>query len=167
MLNPAAIQDFKKRLRGQLLTIDIDPKRQIARAQTGLKLGEFDREPQNHRLVMRPPPLSWWLSLLSQINYVSRLTNIWEYLMSLPRIPQLDLVQKMTKPHKMDLQRLVGRRIRVARKNAGLFQRELAERVGVSRNQITSVELGVSDTGFTVIIDIARAVGVKTRQLLP
>ena len=73
----------------------------------------------------------------------------------------------MTKPHKRDLQRLVGRRIRVARKNAGLFQRELAERVGVSRNQITSVELGVSDTGFTVIIDIARAVGVKTRQLLP
>jgi transcriptional regulator with XRE-family HTH domain len=66
-----------------------------------------------------------------------------------------------------DLQRLVGRRIRVARKNAGLLQRELAERVGVSRNQITSVELGVSDMGFTVIIDIARAVGVKTRQLLP
>lgn len=74
---------------------------------------------------------------------------------------------EMTKPHKRDLQRLVGRRIRVARQNAGLFQRELAERVGVSRNQITSVELGVSDTGFTVIIDIARAVGVKTRQLLP
>ena len=73
----------------------------------------------------------------------------------------------MTKPRKRDLQRLVGRRIRVARKNAGLFQRELAEKVGVSRNQITSVELGVSDTGFTVIIDIARAVGVKTRQLLP
>ena len=73
----------------------------------------------------------------------------------------------MTKPRKRDLQRPVGRRIRVARKNAGLFQRELAERVGVSRNQITSVELGVSDTGFTVIIDIARAVGVKTRQLLP
>ena len=71
------------------------------------------------------------------------------------------------KPHKRDLQRLVGRRIRVARKNAGLFQRELAERVGVSRNQITSVELGISDTGFTVIIDIARAVGVKTRQLPP
>jgi DNA-binding XRE family transcriptional regulator len=74
---------------------------------------------------------------------------------------------EMTKPRKRDLQRLVGRRIRVARKNAGLFQRELAERVGVSRNQITSVELGVSDTGFTVIIDIARAVGIKTRQLLP
>jgi DNA-binding XRE family transcriptional regulator len=74
---------------------------------------------------------------------------------------------EMTRPHKRDLQRLVGRRIRVARKNAGLFQRELAERVGVSRNQITAVELGVSDTGFTVIIDIARAVGVKTRQLLP
>ena len=73
----------------------------------------------------------------------------------------------MTKPRKRDLQRLVGRRIRVARKNAGLFQRELAEKVGVSRNQITSVELGVSDTGFTVIIDIARAVGVKTSQLLP
>jgi transcriptional regulator with XRE-family HTH domain len=75
--------------------------------------------------------------------------------------------QEMTKPKKKDLQRLVGQRIRVARKNAGLFQRELAERVGVSRNQITSVELGVSDTGFTVIIDIARAVGVKPRQLLP
>ena len=74
---------------------------------------------------------------------------------------------EMTKPRKRDLQRLVGRRIRAARKNAGLFQRELAERVGVSRNQITSVELGVSDTGFTVIIDIARAVGVETRQLLP
>jgi hypothetical protein len=51
MLNPAAIQDFKKRLRATLLTIDIGPKRQIARAQTGLKLGEFDRETQNHRLV--------------------------------------------------------------------------------------------------------------------
>jgi transcriptional regulator with XRE-family HTH domain len=73
----------------------------------------------------------------------------------------------MTKLHKKDLQRLVGRRIRAARKNAGLFQRELAERVGVSRNQITSVELGISDTGLTVIIDIARAIGVKTEQLLP
>jgi ribosome-binding protein aMBF1 (putative translation factor) len=37
---------------------------------------------------------------------------------------------EMTKHYKRDLQRLVGRRIRVARKNAGLFQRELAERVG-------------------------------------
>jgi DNA-binding XRE family transcriptional regulator len=74
---------------------------------------------------------------------------------------------EIAKLQKRDLRRLVGRRIRMARKNAGLFQRELAERVGVSRNQITSVELGVSDTGFTVIIDIARAVGVKTRQLLP
>ena len=82
-------------------------------------------------------------------------------------IPAIGSRPEMTKPKKRDLQRLVGRRIRVARKNAGLFQRELAERVGVSRNQITSVELGVSDTGFTVIIDIARAVGVKTRQLLP
>ena len=82
-------------------------------------------------------------------------------------IPAIGSRPEMTKPQKRDLQRFVGRRIRVARKNAGLYQRELAERVGVSRNQITSVELGVSDTGFTVIIDIARAVGVKTRQLLP
>jgi hypothetical protein len=126
MLNPAAIQDFKKRLRGQLLApgdaaydtarkvwngmidkrpafigqcltssdvvacvqfaraeglpisvrggghnfagkavcdeglmidlspmkgIDIDPNQQIARAQTGLRLGEFDRETQKHGLV--------------------------------------------------------------------------------------------------------------------
>jgi DNA-binding XRE family transcriptional regulator len=76
-------------------------------------------------------------------------------------------MKAMTKFQKRDLQRLVGQRIRVARKNAGLFQRELAERVGVSRNQITSVELGVSDTGLTVIIQIARAIGVKTNELLP
>jgi transcriptional regulator with XRE-family HTH domain len=73
----------------------------------------------------------------------------------------------MTKSQKRKLQRLVGQRIRVARKKAGLVQREVAERVGVSRNQITSVELGVSDTGLTVIIAIARALGVKTKQLLP
>jgi ribosome-binding protein aMBF1 (putative translation factor) len=73
---------------------------------------------------------------------------------------------EIAKLQKRDLRRLVGRRIRIARKNAGLFQRELAEKVGVSRNQITSVELGVSDTGFTVIVEIARAVGVKTSQLL-
>jgi transcriptional regulator with XRE-family HTH domain len=73
----------------------------------------------------------------------------------------------MTKFQKKKLQRLVGQRIRVARKNAGLFQRELAERVGVSRTQITSVELGVSDTGLTVIVQIARAIGVNPKQLLP
>jgi DNA-binding XRE family transcriptional regulator len=73
----------------------------------------------------------------------------------------------MTKLQKKQLQRLIGQRIRVARKNAGLFQRELAEKVGVSRTQITSVELGASDTGLTVIIQIARAIGVKPEQLLP
>jgi hypothetical protein len=38
---------------------------------------------------------------------------------------------EMTKPKKRDLQRFVGRRIRVARKNAGLYQRELAESGGI------------------------------------
>jgi hypothetical protein len=109
MLNRVAIRDFKRRLRGQLLApgdaaygaprevwngmIDKRPALMGQRltssdaVQTGLKLGEFDQETQKHRLAMWPPPLSWWLSLLPQINYVSRTTNIWEYLMSLPRIP--------------------------------------------------------------------------------
>ena len=162
MLKHAAIQDFKKRLRGQLLTIDTtrndgSPRpRQASSSASSIGNPKTIGSSCGHRL-----------SVGASVFLPKSTTSIWEYPMSLPRIPQLGLAQKMTKPHKRDLQRLVGRRIRLARKNAGLFQRELAERVGVSRSQITSVELGVSDTGFTVIIDIARAVGVKTRQLLP
>jgi FAD/FMN-containing dehydrogenase len=40
----------------QMKGITIDPARRIARAETGLKLGEFDRATQEYGLVTTDPP---------------------------------------------------------------------------------------------------------------
>jgi transcriptional regulator with XRE-family HTH domain len=73
----------------------------------------------------------------------------------------------MNKTEKIALQGNIGARICMAREIAGLSQLELAERIGIGRTQITNIEAGRSDTGATMIIQIARAIGIKPGRLLP
>ena len=54
----------------------------------------------------------------------------------------------------------IGRRIRLARKKAGLTQEDLANEVGVSQSYIVKIELGTAENpGSQVMNDIIKAVG--------
>jgi transcriptional regulator with XRE-family HTH domain len=58
----------------------------------------------------------------------------------------------------------VGERVRTARKAKGLTQRELAERSGVSRARIDTLENGrPSDIGFGNVVRILNGVGLDLR----
>lgn len=54
----------------------------------------------------------------------------------------------------MDYKRAVGRRIKEARKHAGLSQAALAEKVGVSTGTISTIERGVNFPSVEVLIEI-------------
>lgn len=73
----------------------------------------------------------------------------------------------MTKAEKLGLQKHIGLRICMAREIAGFTQAELATQIGVGRSQLTNIELGNSDTTATMIVAIARAIGIKSSRLLP
>ena len=58
----------------------------------------------------------------------------------------------------------VGQQIRSARKAKGLSQRELAERSGVSRARLDSLENGrASDLGFRNVVRVLNALGLDLR----
>ena len=66
----------------------------------------------------------------------------------------------------MDL-RKVGIRIRSARRDAGLTQEELGNRVGVSQSYIAKLENGeTKNPGLNVIMDIAKEVGRSAAWML-
>lgn len=53
-----------------------------------------------------------------------------------------------------------GERVAVARRNAGLTQRALAEKLGLTRSTITNLERGHSGTTIPQVIALADALGV-------
>jgi len=60
-----------------------------------------------------------------------------------------------------------GQKIRRARVNAGLLQRELAERVHLCQIAISSYETGRNRCTVETLCDIARALEVPAADLLP
>lgn len=60
----------------------------------------------------------------------------------------------------------IGERIRAARKKAGLTQRELAEKLGISEQGITQWETGVRNAKLGTIKKIAEAIGVPFETLV-
>jgi transcriptional regulator with XRE-family HTH domain len=64
-----------------------------------------------------------------------------------------------------DVRRLVGRNVRRLRTTAGLSQAELAERMGVDRAYVSGLELGQRNPTVVTLWHLAKALGVKIRQL--
>jgi transcriptional regulator with XRE-family HTH domain len=60
-----------------------------------------------------------------------------------------------------------GRQLRAARKDAGLTQQELAERVGLTRTSITNIESGAQHISLRQLYLLAAAVGLPPARLLP
>lgn len=59
-----------------------------------------------------------------------------------------------------------GERLRVAREERGMSQRELSELVGLSNAMITKYEKGETDPGSTNLLKIARALNVTPAWLM-
>jgi transcriptional regulator with XRE-family HTH domain len=61
----------------------------------------------------------------------------------------------------------IGRRIRIARKQAGLSQEALARRADMSLNGMASIERGeIADPHISTLTRIADALGVPVHQIL-
>lgn len=60
-----------------------------------------------------------------------------------------------------------GRGFRAARDEAGLTQRQVAERVGLTRTSITNIERGNQHIALHQLFLLAGAVGVEPATLLP
>lgn len=59
----------------------------------------------------------------------------------------------------------LGRRIAELRREKGFTQEALAEAMGVSRNHIADIELGVRNTGVWSLLLICGALGVAPAEL--
>lgn len=66
---------------------------------------------------------------------------------------------------KNDALRIVGRRLKVLRKQRGLSQEKLAEMVGKSVDAISSIERGVSTPLLETVYDLSVALGVRLFDL--
>lgn len=62
--------------------------------------------------------------------------------------------------------RLLGDTVRAKRKNLGFSQEKLAERAGLSTDFINRVERGVESPSLDSRVKIAKALGVRVRELV-
>lgn len=60
----------------------------------------------------------------------------------------------------------IGKRIRKCRKQAGLSQEALAEKVWISATHMSHIETGSTKLSLPVLVDIAAALDVGTDELL-
>ncbi|MEU7066868.1 helix-turn-helix transcriptional regulator [Streptomyces sp. NPDC046161] len=61
----------------------------------------------------------------------------------------------------------LGNRIRDARLQADLTQEKLAEIAGVDRRSVQNAEAGSVDPKFSLLLRLARALGLPPRDLMP
>lgn len=61
----------------------------------------------------------------------------------------------------------IGNLIRIARKTAGLSQMELAERIGISYQQIQKYEKGMSEISISRLSQIADALHMPLNRFIP
>ena len=65
----------------------------------------------------------------------------------------------------MDIRIAVGKRIKFLRNEIGISQEELADRAGIDRTYITSVECGKRNISIVNVEKIASALGVTLSKL--
>jgi len=68
--------------------------------------------------------------------------------------------------HRLHHRKVFGNAIRGYRKKAGLTQETLAERANLHHNFIGEVERGNMECSLTSMVKIARALGVRVRDLV-
>jgi transcriptional regulator with XRE-family HTH domain len=66
----------------------------------------------------------------------------------------------------MDIRHLFGENFRRFRVQAGLSQEAVAERMGVDRAHVSSMERGQQNVTLLTLFHASQALGVKPRQLL-
>lgn len=66
-----------------------------------------------------------------------------------------------------DIKSEVGRRVRKLREKAGLSQEELGFKSGLHRNYIGGIERGERNVAVVNVAKLAKALGVRPRDLLP
>jgi transcriptional regulator with XRE-family HTH domain len=66
---------------------------------------------------------------------------------------------------KTDALKLLGERVAKLRRSRGLTQEQLAERMGMSRNHIADIELGMRNTGVWSFLLAARALEMDAGDL--
>ncbi len=66
----------------------------------------------------------------------------------------------------MDVRRLVGENVRRYRLAAFLTQEQVAERMGVDRAYVSSLELGTRNPTIVMLWHAAQALGVEVHMLL-
>ena len=66
----------------------------------------------------------------------------------------------------MDIRQVFGRNLRRFRKQAGLSQAALAERMGVDRAHVSSMERGVQNVTLLTVWHASQAVNVEPAMLL-
>ena len=65
------------------------------------------------------------------------------------------------------LYKLIGKRIRTFRKDAGLTQADLAHRVGIARVSVSNLENGRQRVSLEHLVAIAQILGVELSELMP
>ena len=65
-----------------------------------------------------------------------------------------------------ELKKILGERVRAARLQAGMTQRQLGEQVGVSNVSISDWERGISQPSITLLWQLASTLGVSMGSLL-
>lgn len=76
----------------------------------------------------------------------------------------------MYEPHNVDMKSFYeefGRRLKERRKQAGLTQEDLGNRVGLSRTAITNIELGNQQVHLHRFVLLSSALGIDPQELLP
>ena len=61
----------------------------------------------------------------------------------------------------------IGKRIRRFRRNTGLTQEQLADRIHISTTHVGLVEVGRRRMSLKTMQKVAKALGVKVRDLIP
>ena len=62
---------------------------------------------------------------------------------------------------------LLGEKVFEKRRQLGLNQKDLADRVGLTRTSITNIEKGIQRIQLHTVYQIAHALGISTNELLP
>ncbi|MFT6106057.1 MAG: transcriptional regulator with XRE-family HTH domain [Rickettsiales bacterium] len=67
---------------------------------------------------------------------------------------------------KDNLKKLIGNRVREARKNKGLTQEDLAALIDKTVETVSNIERGIKLPGLATLEDIRKALGVKLSYLV-
>jgi len=73
----------------------------------------------------------------------------------------------MTEEQKIKFYELLGERIKLARKKAGMKQEAFAACIGLSRVSIVNIERGRQHPQIHLLLDIASTLKIEVRELIP